>query len=119
LGNDTLTGGAGNDVFIFNAALNAATNVDQIMDFDANNNDKIDLENAIFTQLAATGTLNSANLASNAGGNAGDANDYILYDTTTGNLYYDADGNGAGAKILFAHLNISAGTLDASDFLVI
>jgi len=122
LGNDQLIGGAQNDLFDFTTALNTSTNVDTIFDFDANNgsqSDHIELENAIFTQLGATGTLASANFAANVGGNAADANDYILYDTATGNLYYDADGSGAGARILFAHLTVTAGTVDASDFIVI
>ena len=55
LGNDTLTGNAGNDTFVFNTALNAATNVDTIADFVVVN-DTIQLENAVFTGLAA-GTL--------------------------------------------------------------
>jgi len=121
LGNDILTGGAGNDTFVFNTALGAG-NVDTITDFDAANNDKINLENSIFTAFGATtGTLSAANFVANAGGIAGDGNDFILYDTTTGNLYYDADGNGAGAKILFAHLNLplSGGVLDNTDFSII
>jgi hypothetical protein len=80
------------------------------------------LNNDFFTAFGVTtGTLNSANFAANAGGIAADANDFILYDTATGNIYYDADGNGGGAKILFAHLDLSgvAGTVDASDFTII
>ena len=42
-GNDVLVGGAGNDTFFFNAALNAATNVDTIIDFSVAD-DRIVLE---------------------------------------------------------------------------
>ena len=120
VGNDTLTGGAGNDTFVFNTALNAATNVDTITDFEANGNDKIHLDDDIFTAFAvlANTTLTAANFASNAGGNATDANDYVLYDSSTGNLYYDADGNGAGARVLIAKLTVTAGTVDAADFII-
>jgi VCBS repeat-containing protein len=121
LGNDQLVGGAGGDFFLFNTALSGTTNVDRILDFDASgggNGDHIQLDDAIFTQLSV-GTLSAANFASNAGGNATDANDYILYDTATGNLYYDADGNGAGAKVLFATLTVSAGTIDPTDILIV
>jgi Ca2+-binding RTX toxin-like protein len=54
----------------------------------------------------------------NAGGLAVDANDYILYDTATGKLYYDADGIGAIAKIQFAILT-GAPTLVSADITVI
>ena len=116
-----MTGGAANDLFVFNTTLNALTNVDQITDFDANNNDKIQLDDAIFVGIANSGgnLVNAADFAANAGGNATTATQNILYDTTTGNLYYDADGNGAGAKVLFAHLDLAGGTVDAPDFIVI
>ena len=42
----------------------------------------------------------------------------IVYDQTTGNLYYDADGTGGAAAILFAKLD-GHPTLTASDFTVI
>ena len=46
---------------------------------------------------------------------------FILFDSSTGDLFYDADGNGATAKVLFAHLTLSgmSGTFGADDFLII
>jgi hypothetical protein len=49
---------------------------------------------------------------------AGDANDRIIYDKATGNIYYDADGSGGGAKVLFAQ--VTAGTtLTNADFIAV
>ena len=62
--------------FVFNSALN---NVDTINDFQANAGDSIVLDNEIFSALGVTGTLAGTNFAANAGGNASDANDYILW----------------------------------------
>ena len=122
-GNDVLTGGTGgsdnNDTFVFDTALNASTNVDAITDFAANNVDKIELDQSVFAALSVSASLAGQNFSANAGGNAADADDFILYDTSTGNLYYDADGNGDGAaKILFATLT-ATGTVDATDFRVV
>ena len=50
---------------------------------------------------------------------AADANDRIIYDDATGNLYYDSDGTGAGVALLFATLDNAPASLAASDFLVI
>ena len=102
-GNDTLTGGLGADAFVFDTAPGAG-NVDLVSDF-VSATDKIDLENSVFTALGAAGNFaaGDARFAAGAGFTSGrDASDRIVYDTTTGNLYYDADGNGAGAAQLFA-----------------
>jgi len=118
-GNDKLSGGTGGDHFIFNAALNATTNKDTITDFVAVD-DTIKLENAIFTKLTTAGNLNAANFVASATGNAVDANDYVLYNTTSGVLSYDADGSGAGAAIAFALLGTTSHpAITAADFVVI
>jgi len=121
-GNDNLNGGAGHDVlnggngadsFVFADAL-GGTNVDIVQDF-ASGQDRILVDHGTFAGLA-TGVL--ANGAFVVGTAAQDADDRFIYDNATGNLYYDADGNGAGAAILFAALSGNP-ALTASDIVVI
>ncbi len=117
-GNDTLLGGAGADFFVFNTALNTTTNRDVIADFSAPI-DTIRLENAVFTALTATGTLNAALFKNLTTGGAVDATDRILYDDTTGAVFYDRDGSaGTYARVQFATLT-GAPTITNLDFFVI
>ena len=119
LGNDTLTGGTGKDGFRFDTTLHNTANVDTIKDFSVVD-DTVQLENAIFKKLTATGQLNSTFFKANLTGVATDANDYIVYEKDTGKLFYDADGNGAGAKVLFAVLGTSTHpAITAADFVVV
>jgi len=113
-GNDILTGGAGQDIFFFSTAL--TNNVDTIIDFSALD-DTIQLKNTIFTKLTTTETLSSNNFLAGTG-MAVDANDYILYNSTSGALYYDSDGNGSGVAIQFASLTGNP-VITNSDFLVV
>ena len=114
VGNDVLTGGRGQDDFVFNTAPSGSTNFDRITDFSAVD-DRILLENAVFTRLAAGGLAASQFVL---GTQAQDANDRIIYQRATGTLWYDRDGTGAAAKVAFADL--ADGTaLTAADFLVI
>lgn len=114
-GNDTLSGGAGKDVlsgglgkdsFVFDAAL-GSTNIDTVKDFKVED-DVIGLSKAIFKALpgAAATVLNEEWLHRGAGvTKAVESDDYILYNSTTGALYYDADGSGtASAAVRFATL---------------
>ena len=100
-GASTITGGAGADSFVFNTAL-GITNIDTIVDFSVVD-DTIRLENnGIFTALTTTGTLAAASFVGNSTGVAVDGNDYIVHNTSTGALLYDADGSGVGAAVQFS-----------------
>jgi Ca2+-binding RTX toxin-like protein len=111
-GGDAMVGYGGADTFAFTTALGGG-NVDAIIDF-VTGTDKIGLDDAIFTAIG--GTLNASAFV--VGGAAGDADDRIIYESATGELYYDADGNGAGAAVLFATLDPGL-ALTASDFQMI
>jgi len=99
IGLDTLTGGADVDWFIFDTAPNATTNRDTITDF-VSGTDKLQFSKAVFTGLssAALGDLTTDAFWSGAGvSTAHDATDRFIYNTTTGALFYDADGNANGS----------------------
>ena len=112
-GRDALVGLGGLDAFAFTTAL-GSDNVAQIIDFTVGE-DRIVLENAVFTGLGL-GDLAAA--AFRSGTSAQDTDDRIIYDPTTGALFFDADGNGAGAAVQFATLSTNL-NLSASDFAVI
>jgi Ca2+-binding RTX toxin-like protein len=102
-GIDRLTGGGGADLFRLNSTPNASTNIDTLTDFRGVD-DAIQLENAVFAKLVSVGVLPASNFAANTSGRAVDGNDFVVYETDTGKLYYDADGSGAGAAVQIALL---------------
>ncbi|WP_455274696.1 calcium-binding protein [Rhizobium herbae] len=104
VGNDLLIGGTGKDTFVFNTAPSASSNVDTISDFNVVD-DRIVLENAIFTAIGASGPLLSSAFASNGTGVATDAKHRLVYERDTGELYYDSNGNQAGGSVLIAKLD--------------
>jgi serralysin len=117
-GNDTLTGGDGADAFVFNTAPNASSNKDALIDFQAGS-DHIDLSLLLFTALGGSaGDLSEEQFWAAAGAVRGhDADDRMVYNTTSGSLYYDADGSGSGAAVEIALVGISTHpTLDHGDF---
>jgi len=112
-GSDGLNGGNGADLFVFADALGAG-NVDAVQDF-ASGVDRLLVDHNVFTGLAS-GALPASAFVTGTG--AQDADDRIIYNPATGELWFDADGNGAGAAILFATLSGQPG-LTANDFSVI
>ena len=112
-GMDVLYGYAGADRFVFDTSP-AGGNYDYIADFEAGV-DKIVLDNSVFSALA-DGALASG--AFRTGTAALDADDRIIYDSQSGQLLYDADGNGAGGAVLIAMLSGNL-PIAASDFAVI
>lgn len=113
---DTLTGGAGDDAFRFSTALGNG-NVDRITDFRLAD-DTILLDNLIFAEVGADGPLALGAFHRSAAGVAQDADDRIIYDTDSGALSYDADGDGQVAAIQYARLNANL-NLSAADFAII
>jgi Ca2+-binding RTX toxin-like protein len=111
-GSDTLTGGAGQDIFWFDTALGTG-NVDTITDFSVGE-DQIWLDRAIFSSIGSSASLSAS--AFGTGTVATTADQRIVYDPGSGNLYYDADGNGSGQQIEFATLSKNL-ALTASSFI--
>jgi Ca2+-binding RTX toxin-like protein len=118
-GFDYLIGGAGADSFVFNQAPGAA-NADRITDF-ASAADKLQLDHNVMAALGATGNFaaSDARFFAAAGAASGhDADDRVVYNTSTGQLYYDDDGSGAHAAQLVLTLQAGA-ALTATDISVI
>ena len=116
-GADTLWGGAGDDDFIFREMGSA--NADRISDF-ASGADDIMLDDAAFTAVGAMGNFaaGDARFKANSGGTATETDDRVVFNTNTGQLYYDADGSGAGTAQLIGTVQ-SGATVAATDIVVI
>ena len=111
-GADTIYLMGGTDKVYFSTPLGGG-NVDAVVGFTSGD-DKLLLDAVTFGLAPGTPSADAFVL----GNTASDANDRLLYSQASGQLWFDADGSGAGAAILFATLG--AGTLlNASDFLVV
>lgn len=116
LGNDTLIGGEGADSFVFNTAFSTKitkkvnglpqiikiSNVDTITDFSSE--DKIIIEHKLLNLSSPSGFTNE-NFVKGNNVKALDSDDYLLYDTGNGKLYFDANGNQAGGLNQIATLS--------------
>ena len=116
-GNDDLTGDGGRDIFVFDTALNARSNVDAITDFSTRD-DRIWLDEDVFKKVGERGQLDSAAFYASSKSVAHDASDRVIYNKTTGALLYDPDGKGGAAAVQFATLDERLG-LTSQDFLVV
>ncbi|MFM7785843.1 MAG: pre-peptidase C-terminal domain-containing protein, partial [Gammaproteobacteria bacterium] len=120
-GKDQLQGGIGADRFLFDTALSVATNIDTISDFSRAQGDAIQLDDDIFRALAGFtgGSLPAARFQSAPGVDVAQGKDVrVIYNSTTGALYYDPDGNGGTAAVQFALLT-GAPALTAADILIV
>jgi Ca2+-binding RTX toxin-like protein len=114
-GNDVLTGGDGADSFLFDFAPDTFANADRITDFDGSEDVLVFAANIFGTLATASGLPAGLLLASqfHLGNAAADTGDRLIYQQTSGRLYYDADGSGTDAQVLVATLR--AGTVLAAD----
>lgn len=106
---DTLIGGAGTDSFY----LNVGTKHDTVVDFQ-DGVEQLFLRAADFN--LAAGALSAANFR--AGTAAADADDRVIYDASTGSLFYDSDGNGLAAQVRFAVITAPLAVITHEDFQV-
>ncbi|MCB1494475.1 MAG: hypothetical protein KDJ86_01710 [Bauldia sp.] len=122
-GNDILKGYTGNDAFVFDEKLNSKHNVDTIRDWNylkgqGGGTDSIWLDDKIFTAFKGMDGegISSKNFV--VGSKAKTADQYLVFRENKQKLYYDADGAGGDAKVLFAkfsgHHDIGYG-----DFLIV
>jgi Ca2+-binding RTX toxin-like protein len=119
-GNDTLEGGLGADRLVFSVAPGAA-NADAIWFFETGGTDRLVLDGNAHANAGASGIFaaSDARFAANSTGMAQDASDRVIFNTGTGEIWYDADGSGAGARQLIATLQGDHRDLAAIDIEII
>lgn len=112
-GKDTLYGHGGKDIFRFSTPL-GPDNLDRIADYNV-------ADDTIHLARSAFGALKPGALPSEAfhiGAKAHDANDRIVYNSTTGALLFDKDGTGNAAAIQFATLGSGLDITDAEFWVI-
>lgn len=107
-GFDRLTGGSGADVFVLDPSFRSS--FDTITDF-VGGTDRIGLAGT--GRMSLSGVVLEVDTVS-----ASSANATLLYNSNTGALFWDADGNGKGAAVKIAMLD-DMPTLHISDFILI
>ena len=119
-GVDTPTGGTGSDKFAFLSLNDVLSGGDTIADL-LSGTDKLVFARDGFSALGGTGgtlasptPLSASEFVANATGTPQDNNDHLIYNTTTHQLSYDADGNGAGGAVVVATFSNGV-TLTAPD----
>ena len=105
-------GGGGTDQFRDTLAGLAG---DRITDF-ASDEDRIELARSVFGAVGPMGQLSAS--AFQIGSIPESASARILYNSSTGALFYDADGNGAGAAVRFASVTPGT-TLTFADIFIV
>jgi len=120
LGRDLLTGGEGGDVFVFDHKP-GSLDWDTLADFEGAgvpDGDVLQLSHAIFSTLAV-GALSATAFQSGLVNVANNAGTRIVYNQSSGELFYDADGSGSGAALKLAVLANHPTALSADDFLIV
>ena len=109
VGADDLSGGTGNDSFVY---LTPSEGGDFISDFEVGT-DKITIITATFGGGLSAGSLSSAQFTLGSSATTGDQR--FIFDDSTGDLFFDADGSGSASQQLIAGINTTGGSFGASD----
>ncbi|HLO76552.1 MAG TPA: calcium-binding protein [Magnetospirillum sp.] len=123
-GNDTVTGGGGADILTGGLGADVfrrrfiTDGIDTIRDFTRSQGDKIQLVSANFGGITAS-NLSTAFVA-NASGRAMLAGHRLVFNTTTRQLTYDANGSASGGVTALASVTlVGTSSLAASDFVIV
>lgn len=112
-GHDTLTGGAGADSFVLHTP---SARIDTITDFTQLQGDLIVVSASQYGGELTTGFLSEDKFV--IGSAAVDASERFIYNSTTGRLFFDADGIGTQRQVHLATLSTGL-SLSSSDIFVI
>ncbi|MCA3774474.1 MAG: hypothetical protein IN818_05640, partial [Cutibacterium sp.] len=115
-GRDLLNGGTGADHFIFNSFPDGLS-IDTIQ-FYSVLEDTILLDNDIFLGVGVAGTT-LVESAFTSGSSATNINHRIIFNSTTGALFFDPDGSDAGVAVQFAVISDISGIITHAEFLII
>ena len=113
-GKDYLFGGADADNFLFRGAFRETT----IKDFDPYFGDKLVFDTNYFTALKGGITKENVKVSYHEGVQADTAEQHLILATWSGQLYYDADGNGAGKAEVIAIIGSGYSNVTFHDFLI-
>jgi serralysin len=124
-GNDVLVGGGGRDRFVFNDSPNPAlagpeATADLVVDFRSGI-DELVFDDNVFPSAGPPGkyVANDPRFYAAAGATQGhDETDRVVYNTTSGELYYDPDGSGLAPAEIIATLQGDP-AVAATDILII
>ncbi|MCW1383396.1 calcium-binding protein [Novosphingobium sp. KCTC 2891] len=117
-GADRLVGGLGADHFVFSTDP-AGGNLDVVADFSSAQGDHVVLDRSVFTAFDGRGSVSASAFVAGDGVHPADkAAQHLIYDSTSGALYYDQDGAGGTRAVQIATLT-DAPALTAADFLLI
>ncbi len=110
LGKDTLAGGDGADTFVF-SSKSSISNLDTISDFQVGV-DRIQLNRKVFSKLKVAADYLAFGTASDS------KSHYLIYDSASGKLSYDADGNVSKIKPVDIALIGKGLSLTSTDILI-
>jgi Ca2+-binding RTX toxin-like protein len=113
-GNDTLIGGSGIDKFTFNSPTDG---IDTISDFKVGEGDQIMVSASGFGGGLGVGNLPSSQFT--IGSSAANAGDRFIYNSSTGALFFDPDGNGSQGQVQLAVLSSNPALTSSNIFVVV
>ncbi len=113
-GIDTLMGGSGSDKFTFNSPTDG---IDTISDFNAGEGDQILVSASGFGGGLAVGNLPSSQFT--LGSSAANAGDRFIYNSSTGALFFDPDGNALQGQVQLAVLSSNPALTSSNIFVAV